>query len=107
MHYKVLFRIEKLELIDKLKAKITNFRRYCMETDDTYEIEVVCAGDVVKHFIEQDEYFTDEKLDIKLCKNALNGLRFDYEQNNISIVPAGIGEIIKKKSQGWIEYTIE
>ena len=40
-------------------------------------------------------------------KNALNGLKPNYEQKNIQIVSAGIGEVIKRKSEGWIEYTIE
>ena len=31
MNYRVLFRIERLKLIDKLKAKIVNYRRYCEE----------------------------------------------------------------------------
>jgi len=95
------------ELIDKLKAKIVNFRRYCEEMGDTCEIEIVCAGNVVTHFLEEDEFFKDESLQVKLCKNALNGLKPDYEQKNIQIVSAGIGEIIKRKSEGWIEYTID
>jgi len=98
MNYKVLFRIERLKLIDKLKAKIVNYRRYCEEMGDTCEIEIVCAGNVVTHFLEEDEFFKDESLQVKLCKNALNGLKPDYEQKNIQIVSAGIGEIIKRKS---------
>ena len=50
MNYRVLFRIERLKLIDKLKAKIVNYRRYCEEMGDTCEIEIVCAGNVVSHF---------------------------------------------------------
>lgn len=107
MNYKVLFRIERLKLMDKLKAKIVNYRRYCEEMGDTCEIEIVCAGNVVTHFLEEDEFFKDESLQVKLCKNALNGLKPDYEQKNIQIVSAGIGEIIKRKSEGWIEYTID
>ena len=73
MHYKVLFRIEKFNLIDKLKHKITNYKRYCEETGDTAEIEVVFAGDVVKYFENFENDFTDSGLDIALCHNALTG----------------------------------
>ena len=107
MNYKVLFRIERLKLVDKLKAKIVNYRRYCEEMGDTCEIEIVCAGNVVSHFLEEDEFFKDESLQVRLCKNALNGLKPKYEQKNIQIVSAGIREIIKRKAEGWIEYTID
>ena len=50
MHYKVLFRIEKLQLITKLQSKLVNYRNYCKETGDTAEIEIVFAGDVVQYF---------------------------------------------------------
>nr|WP_314779758.1 hypothetical protein [uncultured Treponema sp.] len=108
MHYKVLFRIEKFNLIDKLKHKITNYKRYCEETGDTAEIEVVFAGDVVKYFENLENDFTDSGLDIALCHNALTGQNMpDINYKNIRTVRAGIGEIISRKAEGFIEYTIE
>ena len=108
MHYKVLFRIEKFNLIDKLKHKITNYKRYCEETGDTAEIEVVFAGDVVKYFENFENDFTDSGLDIALCHNALTGQNMpDINYKNIRTVRAGIGEIISRKAEGFIEYTIE
>ncbi|MDO4754673.1 MAG: hypothetical protein Q4A41_06675 [Bacillota bacterium] len=124
MHYKVLFRIEKIELVEKLKQKIKNYERYCQEEGDTCEISVVCAGSIVKHFrnvalklekgiaidpeIDIDPDFDREDLDIALCRNALGGWGFsDVFYKNIRTVRAGIGEIIKKKAEGYIEYTIE
>ena len=50
MKYKVLFRIEKLKLIDKLKNKIKNFRKYMDDEGHEYAIEIVFSGDIVKHF---------------------------------------------------------
>lgn len=106
--YKVLFRIEKLELIDKLKAKITNLRRYMDEENKPVTIMVVLAGNVVQHFKQIDDFFDDETLDIALCANALRGSGMaELNQKNIRTVRAGIGEIIEKKADGWIEYTIE
>ena len=108
MHYKVLFRIEKFNLIDKLKHKITNYKRYCEELGDTAEIEVVFAGDVVKYFENFENDFTDSGLDIALCHNALTGQNMpDINYKNIRTVRAGIGEIISRKAEGFIEYTIE
>lgn len=112
MHYKVLFRIEKYPLMDKLLGKIYNFRKYCEETGDSAEIRVVMAGDVVRHFEQMDselvQNLINQDLSIALCHNALSGYGMnDIQYNNISTVRAGIGEIIRCKSQGYIEYTIE
>lgn len=108
MHYKVLFRIEKFDLIEKLKQKIVNFKKYFDETKDTYEIEVVFAGDVVQYFKGEDDFFVNSDIKVKLCKNALTGSNMPIINfENIETVLAGIGEIIKRKSEGWIEYTIE
>lgn len=106
--YKVLFRIEKLELVDKLKGKITNLRRYMDEDNKQLTIMIVFAGNVVQHFKQRDAFFEDDTLDIALCANALRGSDMtELNQKNIRTVKAGIGEIIEKKAAGWIEYTIE
>jgi len=108
MHYKVLFRIEKLHLIAKLQNKLFNYRNYCKETGDTAEIEIVCAGDVVRYFQNLENDFTESGCDIALCHNALSGQGMgDIRYKNIRTVRAGIGEIIKRKAEGFIEYTIE
>lgn len=119
MHYKVLFRVEKYDLMDKLKHKVRNFRRYLVEMGDTAEIEVVFAGGVVKHFcdlsvLQSHELEGGELLganpDIRLalCHNALSGSEMDdIDEGNIRTVRAGVGEVIRLKSLGYIEYTIE
>jgi len=108
MHYKVLFRIEKIRLIAKLQNKLFNYRNYCKETGDTAEIEIVFAGDVVQYFKNLENDFTDCGCDIALCHNALAGQGMgDIQYKNIRTVRAGIGEIIKRKAEGFIEYTIE
>lgn len=108
MHYKVLFRIEKYELWDKLIAKVRNYNRYCEEMGDTAEIEVVFAGNVVRHFEDLDNELTQMDVQIALCHNALSGWGMeDIFYKNITTVCAGIGEIIRRKAEGWIEYTIE
>lgn len=108
MHYRVIFRIEKLELIEKLKQKIVNFKKYCEETSDTYEIETVFAGNVVQYFKVSDDFFVDSDIKVKLCRNALLGSDMQIiNYKNIETVIAGVGEIVKRKSEGWVEYTIE
>ena len=107
MKYKVLFRIEKLKLIDKLKNKIKNLRNY-MDEGYEYDIEIVFSGDVVKHFEGDYSDFIDPKLDVALCNNALNNHGIEpINDRNIRTVKAGIGEIIEKKAEDWIEFTIE
>lgn len=108
MHYRVLFRIEKLHLIEKLQHKISNYKKYCKDIGDTAEIEVVCAGDVVSYFKNLENEFTGSDIDIALCHNALSGQNMDdIHYKNIRTVKAGIGEIITRKAEGFIEYTIE
>lgn len=107
MHYKVLFRIENYDLMEKLKQKIANYKKYCEETGDTAFIEVVFAGAAVKHFENPENNLLDEDIGIALCKNALNGSGMkEINFKNIRTVKAGIGEIIKRKAEGFIEYTI-
>lgn len=108
MKYNILFRIEKLKLVDKLKTKIKNLRTYMDNEGYEYEIEIVFAGDVVKYFEGDFSDFIDANLDVALCNNALNAYNVNpINVKNIRTVKAGIGEIIEKKAEGWIEYTIE
>lgn len=108
MKYRVLFRIEKLELIEKLKVKIKNLRAYMEEEEKDLDIEIVFAGDVINYFKGDYSDFYDAKLDVALCNNALKSYDMTpiYDKN-IRTVKAGIGEIIEKKAHGWVEYTIE
>lgn len=51
--YKVLFRIEKIDLINKLKGKLRNLKKYMEDKEDKEEnllIEIVFACDVVEQF---------------------------------------------------------
>lgn len=108
MHYQVIFRIEKLELIDKLHNKIKNLKTYMEDEGHSLDIEVVFSGDVVRHFAEDYSDFIAEDLDIALCANALKGQDMDaINDRNVRTVKAGIGEIIEKKAAGWNEFTIE
>lgn len=106
--YKVLFRIEKIDLINKLKGKLRNLKKYMEDKEENLLIEIVFAGDVVEHFKGDYSDFLDPSLDIALCNNALRGYGMEpINDRNIRTVKAGIGEIIEKKAMGWIEYTIE
>lgn len=108
MKYKVLFRIEKLKLVDKLKNKIKNLRTYMDGEGHEYKIEIVFSGDVVKYFEGDYSDFIDPDLDVALCNNALNNHDMKpINDRNIRTIKAGIGELIEKKADGWIEFTIE
>lgn len=108
MHYQVLFRLEKRELIDKLHKKIKNLRNYMETQGHNLEVEVVIASDAIEHFKGDYSDFIDATLDIALCANALQSAQMEpiYDRN-IRTVPAAIGEIVEKKAVGWIEFTIE
>lgn len=108
MHYNVLFRIEKLELVSKLQTKLKNLNQYMEDMGNTMNIEIVFSGNVVNYFKGNYEDFIDASLDVALCNNALvqEGM-LPISDRNVRTVKAGIGEIIEKKAQGWIEFTIE
>lgn len=108
MKYNVIFRIEKIELIDKLHKKIKNLRNYMESEGHELNIEIVFSGDVVEHFKGDYSDFIDPDLDVALCNNALGEADMDpINDRNVRTVKAGIGELIEKKSQGYIEFTIE
>ena len=72
------------------------------------KLKLFLPGDVVKYFENLENDFTDSGLDIALCHNALTGQNMpDINYKNIRTVRAGIGEIISRKAEGFIEYTIE
>jgi len=63
---------------------------------------------VVSYFKNLENDFIDSDIDIALCHNALSGQNMDdICHKNIRTVKAGIGEIITRKAEGFIEYTIE
>jgi intracellular sulfur oxidation DsrE/DsrF family protein len=74
------------------------------------EIEVVFNQDAIKSLIKGNEYekMINElfKNDITVigCRNSMNTLGIKDEQliSGIKIVPAGVGEIVRKQSEGWI-----
>lgn len=108
MKYQVIFRIEKEGLIDKLIHKIENLRNYMEDEGNECEIEVVFAGPVVNYFKGDYSDLTDLNVDLVVCKNALNTEDMEtINEGNVRTVAAGIGEIVEKKADGWIEYTIE
>lgn len=108
MHYRVIFRLEKIELIDKFHSKLKNCRDYMSEEGHQLETEVVCAGPVVNHFMHDYSDFIDVQLDVALCNNALKAANMEpLFDRNIRTVKAGIGELVEKKAAGWIEVTIE
>lgn len=108
MEFRVLFRIEKHELVGKLHTKIKNLRNYMEEEGHDLKIEIVFSGNVVKLFKNDYSEFLDPSLDVVLCNNALKTAEMDpINYKNIRTVKAGIGEIIERKATGWIEFTIE
>lgn len=108
MNYKVIFKIEKYELLEKLYTKIENLRNYMKEQNHELEIEIVMNGDVVKVFDEDYSKLIDPQLDVAVCHNALHNHEMDdINYQNIRTVPAGIGEYIEKKADDWVDYTIE
>lgn len=83
-------------------------KNYMEEKNQDLEVEVIMNGDVVKVFEEDYSKLLNLQVDVAVCHNALQNYEMaDINDQNIRTVPAGIGEYIEKKTEGWVDYTIE
>ncbi len=109
MKLKTLMIIDKIDRIELLKSKIANLQDYCIKEDHELELEIVMMGNAVTYFKDFDDSNDLLKLDadIALCNNALNMHEMERIQyQNLRTVVAGVGEVLVKKTEGWVDYLI-
>ena len=88
-------------------GNIANLRKAL--APDPVEIEVVCEGRGVDMLLQSGpvtkRILSAEKQGVKFaaCKNTLKFRRIDPKHliKGVSIVPAGVAEVVKKQEQGW------
>lgn len=109
MKLKTLMIIDKIDRIDLLKSKIANLQDYCMKEDHELVLEIVMMGSAVTYFkdFNDDNELLKLDVDIALCNNALSmhGIK-PIQYQNLRTVVAGVGEILVKKTEGWVDYLI-
>lgn len=109
--YKVIFHIDEINKWKLLLGNVSNLLNG-IDNEKLY-VEVLANSEAVKYYdINQDSYTdinTMESLNKKgvkfvACNNAL--MAYDIKKDNIShfidIVPAGVVELVKRQSEGYV-----
>jgi intracellular sulfur oxidation DsrE/DsrF family protein len=108
MQIKAVFHIDEIEKWNLLIGNIKNLINGL--TDKTFEIEIVANSVAVKEYLIKSSNFPNELKELSTkgikicaCNNALNGLHIKQIEifNFITIVPAGIIELIEKQNNGF------
>lgn len=108
--YKVIFHITELEKWDALLANVSNLLKEM--SDVQLEIEVLANGNAVHYYDSTNEVETnlnkmkslsDSDVRIVGCSNSLtnNGITKDKLYPFVEVVPAGVGELVRKQNEGY------
>ncbi|MCO7176959.1 DsrE family protein [Sporolactobacillus kofuensis] len=102
--YPVIFHIDEEEKWPLLLGNVKNLRAERMDT----EIEVLANAAAVKNyqhgaFNDQMRNLNNQGVQFVACQNALNAQHILKEDlpEFVSVVPAGIAELVKKQSSGY------
>jgi len=108
--YQVIFHLDE-EAQEKVQFVLNNIINLLNDLgDETVEVALLANGPAVKAFQTDEERFSKSVLEllerevrIVLCNNALN--LFDLEPTSMlaeaTIVPSGVGELVRKQAEGW------
>lgn len=107
-NYKVIFHLDEVEKASTVFSNINN-----LLTDlggDDIDVELLINGDGVKAMLKSGKYgsrvydLSDRGVTFKICSHSLKDR--DIVKNDIfevvESVPSGVGELVKKQSDGWI-----
>ena len=94
---------------DKHAAVLTNIANLLSELGDTTPVELVCHGPGVDLCLrggpagEQLEALIGRGVTVAACRNTMRGRGITPEQlaSGVVVVPAGVGELVRKQRQGW------
>lgn len=108
--YQVIFHLDE-EAEEKVQFVLNNIINLLNDLgDETVEVALLANGPAVKAFQTGEERYSKSVLEllerevrIVLCNNALN--LFDLERTSMlaeaTIVPSGVGELVRKQAEGW------
>ena len=107
-NYKVIFHLNEEEKASTVFSNINNLLADLGE--DNVDIELLMNGDGVKAILKSGKYgsrvydLSDRGVTFKICSHSLKDR--DIVKNDIfevaEIVPSGVGELVKKQSDGWV-----
>ncbi len=108
--YQVIFHLDE-EAEEKVQFVLNNIINLLNDLgDETVEVALLANGPAVKAFRTDEGRYSKSVLEllerevrIVLCNNALK--LFDLEATNLlaeaTIVPSGVGELVRKQAEGW------
>ncbi|WP_298670040.1 DsrE family protein [uncultured Methanofollis sp.] len=93
----------------KTGAVLQAVRNLRLDMGDEVEIEVVAHGDGVKAFLLTGQHvddirrMTEEGVRFAVCANSIRAMSFSRDdfQRSVEVVPSGIGEIVRRQSEGY------
>ena len=107
--YRVIFHVDENRKISLALKNIENLIADLGE--DALEIELVANSEAISmmlknssDYIEQIRNLAHRKVHFAICSNAMRQMNIVKEDllEIADVVPSGIGELVKKQSEGWI-----
>lgn len=107
--YRVVFHVDENKKISLALKNIENLIADLGE--DALEIELVANSEAISMmlknssgYIKQIRNLADRKVHFAICSNAMRQMNIVKEDllEIADVVPSGIGELVKKQSEGWI-----
>lgn len=109
MKYKVIFHVDELDKWSLALRNAMNLIKYCEETGEEYDVEVLANAAAVKELAQTSPHgdsikaLSEKNVAFVACQNALKGNDMDEKElfPFVSTVPAGVVELIVKQNEGY------
>ena len=105
--YNVIFHIDEFAKGGLVLNNISNL--IVDMSEENLEIEMVANGDAVKVLLKGNEFqpmleqLALKKVRFCACANSLRNFKLEKDQlyDFVDVVPAGVGELVRKQASGW------
>lgn len=108
--YRALFHLDE-DAPEKFNETLNNIRNLLVDLEaENVDVELVANGKGVLSLLNSNQAqairvrnLADEGVSFTVCANSLKHLKIDAADlmPQAIIVPAGVGELVRKQSQGW------
>lgn len=109
MKLKALFPLSYNKDVETIINKIINLQDYAHKSNDQLEVACVLMGEPLLYLTKANDDPLKARLlnlgvQLKVCNNALKSRQLTATdlEDSVQVVVAGVGEIIKKQTQGWV-----
>ncbi len=93
---------------DNITTAFSNINNLIKDIEKDLSIVLLMNGDAVKNMCDDKNknkvsHFQKKGVDFKVCGNSLKAFDIDKTDliSDVSIVPAGVGELVRKQNEGW------